>query len=213
MSKEDENDHKNVITKKNNNKDRVRYHCHVTGKYKDTTHIECNKIPRNLPIIFHNLEVYDGHSILRELNNSKDIDIQVIPETNETYMSIIVNNSIVFLDSLQICKASLDTLAGNLEDSDFKHLLSEFSKDKLEILKRKDAYPYEWVDSYRKFIYLRLPPKESFYSSIDDGEKRQRGRGIFLMSYIHVYKIYGKNLDLKLLEIFMIITLKKLYYY
>ena len=28
-------------------------------------------------------------------------------------MSIIVNNSIVFLDSLQFCKASLDTLAGN----------------------------------------------------------------------------------------------------
>ena len=59
-------------------------------------------------------------------------------------MSIIVNNSIVFLDSPQFCKASLDSLAGNLEDNDFKHLISEFSKDKLEILKRKDAYPYKW---------------------------------------------------------------------
>ena len=52
-------------------------------------------------------------------------------------MSIIVNNSIVFLDSLQFCKASLDSLAGNLEDNDFKHLLSEFPKDKLEILKNR----------------------------------------------------------------------------
>ena len=41
-------------------------------------------------------------------------------------MSIIVNNGIVFLDSLQFFKASLDSLAGNLEDNDFKHLLSEF---------------------------------------------------------------------------------------
>ena len=30
-------------------------------------------------------------------------------------MSIIVNNSIVFLDSLQFLKASLDTLASNLK--------------------------------------------------------------------------------------------------
>ena len=77
---------------------------------------KCNlelRIPRKLPIIFHNLEGYDRHLIFRELNNFKDIDIQVIPKTNERYMSIIVNISIVFLDSLQFCKASLDTLAGN----------------------------------------------------------------------------------------------------
>ena len=52
-------------------------------------------------------------------------------------MSIIVNYSIIFLDSLQFCKASLDSLVGNLEDSDFKHSLSEFPKDKLEILKNR----------------------------------------------------------------------------
>ena len=89
---------------------------------------------------------------------------------------IVVNNSIIFLDSLQFLKVSLDNLAGNLQDSDFKRLLSEFPKDKLELLIKKDAYPYEWVDSYRKFIYPRLPPKESFYSSIDDG-KRGKGDG------------------------------------
>ena len=60
-------------------------------------------------------------------------------------MSIIVNNSIVFLDSLQFSKKSLDKLASNLNNKDFKHLMSEFPPDKLEILKRKDSYPYEWV--------------------------------------------------------------------
>ena len=58
------------------------------------------------------------------------------------------------MDSLQFLKACLDNLAGNLEDKDFKHLLSEFPKDKLEILKRKDPYPYEWIDSYKK-IYIK----------------------------------------------------------
>ena len=95
-------------------------------------------------------------------------------------MSVIVNNSIVFSDSLQFCKDSLDSLAGNLQDNDLIHLLSEFPKDKLELLRKKDSYPYEWVDSYKKFIHPRLPPKESFYSSIDDGK---RGKGDRHISY------------------------------
>ena len=40
--------------------------------------------------------------------------------------------------------------------------MSEFPIDKLEILKRKDAYPYEWVDAHEKFYYPSLPPKEYF---------------------------------------------------
>ena len=82
---------------------------------KRPAHKECSKIPRKLPIIFHNLEGYDGHLIFRELNNFKDIDIQVIPKSSEKYMSIIINKNIVFLDSLQFCKASLGTLSGKLQ--------------------------------------------------------------------------------------------------
>ena len=106
-------------------------------------------------------------------------------------MSIIVNRNIIFLDSLQFLKASLDNLAENLEDKDFKHLLSEFSEDKLKILKRKDAYPYEWIDCYKRFIYPRLPPKEVFYSSIDDG-KRGKGDGhISNEQYLHLQNVWN----------------------
>ena len=77
-------------------------------------------------------------------------------------MSIIVNRHITFIDSLQFYNISLDTLASNLEDNDFKHLASEFGIDKLEILKRKDPYPYEWVDSYEKFKHPFLPEKNTF---------------------------------------------------
>ena len=160
MARENENNYQNSqncsICNKQVIKDKVRDHCHIKGKYRGATRKKCNselRIPRKLPNTFRNLEGYEGHLIFRELNDFKDIDIQVIPKTNERYMSIIVNNSIVFLDSLQFCKASLESLAGNLEDNDFKHLMSEFLKDKLEILKRKDAYSYEWVDSYKKSIY------------------------------------------------------------
>ena len=149
MTIEDEDDYKNsddccICYQKIKDEDKVRYHYYVTNKCKDLAHKECSKIPRKLRIIFHNLEGYHGHIIFRELRNFKDLDIQVIPKSNERFMSITINNSIIFLDSLQFWKASLDTLAGNLEDNDFKHLKqSEFPKDKLEILKRKDPYPYE----------------------------------------------------------------------
>ena len=77
-------------------------------------------------------------------------------------MSIIVNKNIIFLDSLQFCKALLDSLAGNLEDSDFKHLMSEFPVDKLEILKRKDAYPYEWVNFLKNLFIQDCHQKKAF---------------------------------------------------
>ena len=113
----------------NNDKDKERDHCQITSKFRGAAHKKCNlklKIPRKLPITFHNLEGYDGHIIFKELNNFVDIDIQVIPKVSEKYMSIIFNRNIVFLDSNQFYKGSLDSHASNLEDGDFKHLISEF---------------------------------------------------------------------------------------
>ena len=107
-------------------------------------------------------------------------------------MSIIVNRYITLIDSLQSYNSSLDTLASNLEDSDFKHLTSEFGIDKLEILKRKDAYPYEWVDSYEKFKHPSLPEKKHFYSSLKDG-KRDRSNGhISDEQYQHLQNVWKK---------------------
>ena len=94
----------------------------------------------------------------------------------DNYISIIVNRHTTFIDSLQFYNSSLDILASNLKDEDFKHLTSEFGIDKLEVLKRKDAYPYEQVDSFEKFKHLSLPEKKYFYSSLRDG-KRDRSDG------------------------------------
>ena len=101
-------------------------------------------------------------------------------------MSILINRNIIFLDSLQFYKASLDTLVGNLRDSDFKHLMSEFPPNKFDLLRKKDAYPYEWVDSYEKFKYTKLPPKESFYSSKDDGKRGKGDEHISSSRYLHL---------------------------
>ena len=41
------------------NTDKIRDHCHVTGKFRGAAHNKCNlklRIPKKLPIIFHNLQ-------------------------------------------------------------------------------------------------------------------------------------------------------------
>ena len=122
MSQEDEENYENTdtcwICNQQITKGKVRNHCHITGKFRGAAHKECNlelRIPQKLPFIFHNLEGYDGHFIFRELNNFTNTDIQIIPKSTEKYMSIIINKNIIFLDSLQFLKASLDALADNLE--------------------------------------------------------------------------------------------------
>ena len=128
-------------------------------------------------------------------------------------MSIIVNRHITFIDSLQFYNSSLDTLASNLNNEYFKYLASEFGIDKLEILKRKDAYPYEWVDSYEKIQHPSLPEKKYFYSSINDG-KRNKGNGhISNEQYLHlqnVWKIFNFNTFKDFHDHYL---KKKMYYY
>ena len=128
--------------------DKVRDHCHVRGKFRGGAHKKCNlklKVSSKLPVIFHNFQGHDGHIIFREFNSFANITIQVIPESSGKYMSFIVNKKFIFLDSLQFLKSLLANLAANLEDTDHKHLLAEFPKDKLNLLKKKDIFPYEWI--------------------------------------------------------------------
>ena len=179
------------ICKEKLNTDEVRDHCHVTGKFRGATQNKCNlklRIPRKIPIIFHNLQGYDGHIIFKELNNF-DIAISEIPKGIDKSMSIIGNKHITFIDSLQFCNSSLDTLASNLNDEDFKYLVWEFGIDKLEILKWKDVYPYEWVDSYEKFKNPSLPEKKYFYSSLRDGKRDRSSGHISNEQYQHLQNV------------------------
>ena len=44
---------------------------------------------------------------------------------------------------MQFINANLKKLVKNLLDNDFKYLTEEFGYKNLELLKQKDAYPYE----------------------------------------------------------------------
>ena len=49
---------------------KVRDHCHINGKYRDSAHRDYNinlKLDHKVPIVFHNLKSYDSHLIKQKL--------------------------------------------------------------------------------------------------------------------------------------------------
>ena len=113
---------------------KVRDHCHITGKSRGAAHWSCNvnfKMTRKAPVIFHNLEGYDGHLIFKELSKF-NLKISVIPKGLEKYMGFTINRNI---DSMQFMNSSLDSLVKNLVDRDFKYLSEEYNGKLLELVK------------------------------------------------------------------------------
>ena len=49
-----------------------------------------------------------------------------------------------------------------MSDNDFIYLTEECSSKKLEALKQKDAYPYEYMGSCKRFSEEKLPEKNVF---------------------------------------------------
>ena len=77
---------------------------------------------------------------------------------------------------MQFMISSLEKLVKNLSDHDLKYLTKEFGSKNLELLKQKDAYPYEYVDNFKRFSEEKLPDKECFYSSVKDKTTGDNGK-------------------------------------
>ena len=166
--------------------DRVRDHCHFTGEYRGAAHNKCNlmcKKPRILPVIFHNLQGYDAHLFIKQLAKI-DGKLECIPSTEEKYISfsktikvgefkdisgdiIPINFEIKFLDSYKFLQTSLTNLVSNLSSDDFHNTKHVFKKN-ISLLTRKGVYPYDFVSSLDKLSETQLPPKEEFYSKLND---------------------------------------------
>ena len=72
-----------------NEDEKVRDHCHVTGKVRGAAHWICNinlQLNKNVPVIIHNLRTYDSHLIFDELKNL-NMQIDLIRKWLEKYMA------------------------------------------------------------------------------------------------------------------------------
>ena len=153
-----------------NEDEKVRDHCHITGKFRGSAHWDCNTIfqlTKKIPVIFHNLKGYDSHLIFSELHKF-NLKVDVIPNGLEKYMAFFLGRDLVFIDSMQFMNCSLDKLVENLVDKDFIYLVEEFGTENSKLLKQKGAYPYEYMNSFKKFNEDKLCARKYFYSSIKD---------------------------------------------
>ena len=195
---------------KNKNKEKVKDHCHYTGRYRGAAHNECNLNYRNpnfMPVVFHNLSGYDSHLFIKNLGFSEG-NIDCIPNNEEKYISFSKKirvgtypkkaldangyifyeqkptyHTIRFIDSFKFMATSLEKLVNNDNKDDCINLGLYNSGDKFNLLARKGVYPYEYMDSLEKVKETALPPKEAFYSRLNDG-------GISDVDYAHAQNVW-----------------------
>ena len=121
--------------------EKVKDHCHYTGRFRGAAHNSCNlkyKKPKFIPVVFHNLSGYDSHLFIKNLGYTAG-NIDCIPNNEEKYISFTKNivtgsytnkegktkpmkHKIRFIDSFKFMSTSLDSLVNNLPNDAFNNL-------------------------------------------------------------------------------------------
>ena len=91
---------------------------------------------------------------------------------------------------------SFHKLVKNFSDEDFKYLVKEFGSENLKISKQKGAYPYEYMNSFKRFDEEKLPARKCFFSSTKKGKINEDGKisngHISTEDYLTCEKIWNK---------------------
>ena len=182
--------------------DRVRDHCHFTGRYRGAAHNICNlrySKPNNISVFFHNLTGYDSHLFIKKLDITTGA-IDCIPNNEENYISfsktIITGEyknkngetrnkyfKIIFKDSLKFMASSLEALVNNLPEGSLNNLNKYFTPEQVKLLKQKGFFPYDYMDDIEKLKDTKPPPQKAFYSKLT-------GKGINNYNYNHVLNVW-----------------------
>ena len=60
----------------------------------------------------------------------------------------LINNKLIFIDSIRFLISSLYSLVKNLVKGGFNFLSQEFENNVLELVKQKRFYPYEYMSDF-----------------------------------------------------------------
>ena len=176
--------------------DKVHDHDHLTGRYRGAAHKECNRrlqTTYKIPVFFHNFRGYDSHLVVWGMRNFPQVEISLIGQGMEKYLTVGWGEHLVFKDSYQFLPNPLDTLASNLLRSGkekFKQLTSAFTRDNVlhpsfDLLMRKGVFPYDYLDSWEKLDEQALPPQPAFFSKL-------RQTGISDADYAHACSVWER---------------------
>ena len=91
-------------------------------------------------------------------------------------MAFFLGKNLVSIESMQFMNFSLDKLVKNLEDKDFKYLVTAIGSKNIEILKQKGAYPYEYMNSFKRFNEKKLCARKYIFNSTKKGKIDEDGK-------------------------------------
>ena len=149
---------------------KVRDHCHYTGKYRGAAHNICNlrcKVPKEIPIVFHNGSIYDYDFIIKELVKEFEGNFECLGENTEKYITFSVpikkkienkdleiTYKIKFIDSYRFMASSLSKLVDNLSDGIHNNKCSGcgFNLDYIKITAERTAGPSSLERKNEKLI-------------------------------------------------------------
>ena len=109
----------------------IKDHCYYTGRYLGAAHVVCSrkcKIPKEIPVVFHNGSTYDDHFIIKELAKEFKGKFECLDENTEKYITFSVHTEkegddgkptvykIKFIFSFRSVSASLSSLVDSLSD-------------------------------------------------------------------------------------------------
>ena len=72
---------------------KVKDHCHYTGKYRGAAHNICNlryKIPKEIPVVFHNGSTYDYHFMIKQLAEEFEGEFECLGENTKKCITFSV---------------------------------------------------------------------------------------------------------------------------
>ena len=104
---------------------KVRDHCHYTGKYRGAAHNTCNlryKIPKEIPVVFHNGSTYNYHFIIKELvkefdgNTEKYITFSAPIKKKIENKNLEVTYKLKFIDSYRFMSMPLSKFIDNFSE-------------------------------------------------------------------------------------------------
>lgn len=187
-----------------------------------------------IPVVFHNLTGYDSHILLQSMiprfqmkkkSKTERVD-NPEPEQSENHLkisAICLNQEKVktftydrlrFIDSFSFLSGSLEEQVKNLvADKSYpwhfikkEYINCSVNPTLLPLVTGKGVYPYEYMDSFERFKETKLPPRESFKSSLytkliseDDYKHAQRVWETFRIKDLGAYHDFYMRQDVALL--------------
>ena len=161
-------------------RDKVKDHCHRSGKWLGAAHYQCNvdrRVKTKLLCYMHNFSGYDSHFVMKHYMElqGREKRVKGLAMNGQKFRTVTLGK-VEFVDSLHLLDASLSELVNDLVEENHPFPILKASgiyntEQQRELLIRsKGVYPYEYITSFETLSEKQLPPRENFFSVLrDDG--------------------------------------------